>query len=223
MLETNWKQLKCIPSFMQAALYIGTEKCLELVDLSIRECPKEIPLFKNLDWTFGFHEDRRRYLTKQHLERLLPYINRLEKDKLWILADICQELGIPEWSKKHISGMLTEQWRRKFHPTDDDLLRDLDEISRGPCEDIAYYAWRLDFWAEEFDKRHELNALEIVDRWLRSNRTIKGIKFAAAFFIVRGSRKDLSLLDKYDIDGPENEISRIKSDARFAVYRRSLE
>ena len=63
----------------------------------------------------------------------------------------------------------------------------------------------------------------IVERWFDLNRTLEGLQVVASFLKVKGTRKDLSLLDKYEIAGPINEISRIKDDARFSIYRRSLD
>jgi hypothetical protein len=63
----------------------------------------------------------------------------------------------------------------------------------------------------------------IVERWFDQNHTLKGLKIVAAFLIVKGTRRDLALLDNYEIDGPKDEISRIKDDVRFSVCRRSLD
>ncbi len=97
LLEKYWKYLKCIPRFVQAALYIGTEKTLRLADSSIRGCPGKVPIFKQLHWFFGFSEERRQqYLTVKHLERLVPYFDNLDDDTLWHIAEFCQRIGIPE-------------------------------------------------------------------------------------------------------------------------------
>jgi hypothetical protein len=224
LLEKYWEHLRCIPSFVQAALYIGTEKSLKLADSSIKGCPSKIPIFKMLTWTFGFIESgRQEYLTKQHLDRLAPYIDKYDENILWDLAEICQRLGIPEWKKEDISRRLEEKSRIRFYPTDEDLIRELDEIEASPHLDSGHLIWHFTHWIEEFDRRHDYRAQIIVERWLGLNCTLRGLQVVAAFLKVKGTRRDLVLLDKYEIAGPKDEISRIKDDVRFTIYRRSLD
>ena len=224
LLEKNWENLRYIPKFIQVALYVGTEKCLKLADSSIQGWPDGTYVFKHLNWTFGFHiTGRQERLTIQHLDRLVPYLDRFEEDELWGLADVCQSLGIPEWKKEYISSKLTEMWRKRFYPSDEDLFRELDEFIAGPHQDSQHLIWMLTHWVEKFDKRHDSRAKLIMEKWLESNPTVRGLSVIAAFLKVRGTRKDLAILDKYEIEGSNEEISKIKSDAKFAIYRRSLD
>jgi len=90
--------------FMQTALYIGTSRCLDLAASSISRCPSDIPVFKGLGSRFGFMEsERQKYLTPRHLENLLPYLDRLGEHELWGLVEVCQRIGIPEWSRQQTS------------------------------------------------------------------------------------------------------------------------
>jgi hypothetical protein len=54
---------------------------------------------------------------------------------------------------------------------------------------------RITYWLEDFEKRHDSQdrALHIVEQWLASNRTEKGLQIAAACLQNRGIREDLSL------------------------------
>ena len=224
MLQKYWKYLKCIPSFIQAALYVGTEKTLRLADASIRECPGNVPIFKQLDWLFGFFEEgRQQYLTTQHLERLAPYLDILDDDVLWHIAELCQRIGIPEWNKEYISNKLTEKWRTRFYPTDEDLLRELDRFSADSCLNSDRLLWHFTHWVEGFDKRHDHRAKMIIERWLEINCNFRSLQVVAAFLKVKGARQDLYLLDRYRIEGPIDEISKIKADVTFSICRHSLE
>jgi len=206
LLDKYWGHLGYSPDFIQTALYVGTSRCLELADSSISRCPKGVDILKHIHFQFGFMDhERQKYLTRQHFDNLLPYLDRLGEHELWEFAEVCQRLEIPEWSQRHLSNRLGEKYRKHYHPTDDDLLQDLD--------------------LEEFDKRHEPRnrALGILDRWLAFHPTIEGLKIAAACVQAIGTRKDLSILDKYTIEGPPDEITNTKASARFFVYRRSLD
>ena len=78
---------------------------------------------------------------------------------------------------------------------------------------------------EEFNKRHDPKdrILRCVDAWLASHPTLRGLEIAATCIQHIGNRKDLSLLDKYKIEGPVEEITMVKTNARFSVYRRTLD
>lgn len=100
------------------------------------------------------------------------------------------------------------------------MLQDLDKFV------VEKHGLRLvRLWLEEFEKRHEPRdrALNIVDYWLSTHPTIECFKIAAACVEAIGIRKDLSILERYAIEGPSDEVAKIRASARFYVYRRSLE
>lgn len=221
LLEKYWGHLGYSPLFIQTALYVGTSRCLELADSSISRCPREVEILKHIHFQFGFVEsEREKYLTKQHLDNLLPYLDRFGEGELWHLAEECQRLGIPEWSYRHLRDLLSEEWRKRYHPSDDELLKDLDKFLADKKD-----LWVLEPWLEDFDKRHDPKSrlLSIVDRWIASRPTVEGFKIAAACIQTKGDREDLSILDKYTIEGKNKEITNIKESVRYFVCRRSLE
>jgi hypothetical protein len=221
LLDKYWGHLGYSPLFIQTALYAGTPKCLELAASSISRCPRDVDILKHIHHQFGFMDsEREKYLTIQHLDNLLPYLDRLGEHELWQLAEVCQRLGIPEWSKQHISDRVSEKYRKQYHPSGDDLLQDLDDFATD-----SHGVWRVMYWLEEFDKRHDPKSrvLSIVDRWLASRPTAEGLKIAAACVQTIGTRKDLSILDKYAIEGPRDKVANIKESTRFFIHRRSLD
>ena len=221
LLDKSWGHLGYSPLFIQTALYVGTSRCLELAASSISRCPSDIPVFKGLGFRFGFMEsERQKYLIPRHLENLLPYLDRLGEQELWGLVEVCQRIGIPKWSQQHISDRLSEKDRKRYHPSDDDLLQNLDEFVAD-----KHGVWRLKYWLEEFDKRHDPRdrALGIMNRWLASHPTVQALKIAAACVQTIGARGDLSILEKYTVEGPPGEIVKIKENAKFFVQRRTLD
>ncbi|MEH2005204.1 ATP-binding protein [Nostoc sp.] len=227
LLDHYWEHLGYSPSFIKTALYIGTPKCLQLGASSIYQCPTDVPLFNNLfeylKGYFGFTftiSDRRDYWSVELLENLLPYLDRLSKSQIRQLTDVCLKLEIPEWSQTYLSHRLSEVDRRHYHPSDDDLLQQLDEFAAHENGEL-----RVRSWLEKFDKREDQKnrILNIVDCWLAFNPTVIGLQIAAMCIRVVGTRKDVSILDQYTIEGLPNEITRIKDSTRFAVYRRYLD
>jgi hypothetical protein len=112
------------------------------------------------------------------------------------------------------------EYQKHYYPSEDELLQELDELTAD-----KYAEQRVIRWLENFGKRYssKSRALKVVDCWLAFNPTIKGLQIAAVCIEAVGTRKDLSILDQYPIEGSPDEIARIKESTRFAVYRRSLD
>lgn len=112
------------------------------------------------------------------------------------------------------------EYQEHYYPSDDELLQELDELGAD-----KYAERRVIPWLEDFSKRHDSKsrALKVVDCWLAFNPTVRGLEIAAVCIEAVGTRKDLSILDQYTIEGSPDEIASIKESTRFAVYRRSLD
>jgi hypothetical protein len=63
LLTDYWGHLKYGPKFIQAALYVGTPKCLELADLAIKECPQDILPSKLILWDIEQLSQKKRLIT----------------------------------------------------------------------------------------------------------------------------------------------------------------
>ncbi len=225
LLDKYWSHLGYSGLFIQTALYVGTPKCLELADTSIKHCPGDVPILERLSSHFGYIEvGRMEYFTADHVQRLQLYLDRLDEHTLRDLADACQRFGIVGWSQQHLASRLSDRWRKHYHPTDDDLLQDLDEIATDERFDEHYCEWRVTLWLEEFERRHDPRdrALNLVERWLSSHSTCNGLQIAAACIANIGTRNDLAILDEYEVEASKEEAAKIIASARFAVYRRTL-
>jgi hypothetical protein len=221
LLLKHWDHLQYSPLFVQTALYVGTSKCLALASQALSKYPKGIKVFEHIGHHFGSNNSETgKYLAQRHLDALLPYLDQLDDFSLFEIAETAQRLGIPEWSQQHLKGKLDEKWRKRCLPTDEDLRQDLDDFASA-----ADGEWRVRFWLEDADKRHDpkQRILGVVDKWLGSHATIKGLQIAGRCISSIGSRSDLGLLDKYVVDGPEDSLAMIKESTRYFLYRRSLD
>jgi len=221
LLEKYWVYLGYSPPFIQAALYLGTSRCINLATSSINRCLGHVSVFKGITVTFGCSIHKKKdYLTVQHLTRLVPYLNYLDECELWLLEQTCQQLGVPEWGQKYLATKLNESHRKEYYPSNDDLLQELDELAAKENG-----VWRVTNWLDKFEKRHvsKSRALEVVDCWLAFHPTVRGLQIAAGCIQSVGTRRDLSILEQYIIEGSPDEIAKIKESTRFAVYRRSLD
>ena len=80
-------------------------------------------------------------------------------------------------------------------------------------------------WLEEFDKRHDdkNRLLRVLNRLIESEPTVKNIEIVSECIKLKGTRNDLLLLEKYEIDGSFDEVLRITKDTQYHVYRKTLE
>jgi hypothetical protein len=60
------------------------------------------------------------------------------------------------------------------------------------------------------------------DGWLSAHRTVRGLEVAAECLKHIGTRRDLDLLNRYTIEGDPSEVGRVKADARFSLWKRTL-
>lgn len=220
LLVDYWYILGYSPLFIQAALYLSTQKSLDLAARSINNCPVEVNLFKYISNMFGFFNERRNLLTEMKLNSLIPYLDRLSESELWEIVEACERLGIPEWGKKYV--VLNEDYRRRYNPSDNDLMIELNDMARN-----QHRLFSIDFWLRYFNSRNDgyERALRITDKWLEtSKRDCVSYEIAASVIKSVGDRKDINILYKYQTDNiSETMLCEIIEDTKFAVWKRTLE
>ena len=221
LLQGHWGHLRLSSLFVQAALYVGTQACRELAAVSIATCPLEVPILRYVGMRFGFLEDGAVSPGPEQLESLRPHVGRLDENDLAFLAQACERIGATDWGHEHLMERLSANRRRQYYPSDEQLREDLSEFAGGEGVGPGH----VHNWLEGFERRRDPDnrAMRVVDAWLASHRTLRGLKVAAACIAMVGRRRDLAILNRYSIDGPLPEIVNIKRSAVFSVRRRSLE
>lgn len=220
LLVDYWYILGYSPRFVQSALYLGTQKSLELAAWSVAKCPVEVDLFKYIGDSFGFLSKRSKYLTQTKLNSLIPYLDRLSESDLRGIMEECERLGIPEWSKKNVVN-LSDKCRRRYNPSDNDLMVDLDEMAND-----KYGVWRVSYWLEDFNKRNDSyeRALRVIDNWLENSmRGYANFKIVAAVLKSVGRRNDINILYKHQSQNIATRVlCEIIEDTKFAIWKRTL-
>jgi hypothetical protein len=220
LLVDYWYILGYSPKFVQAALYVSTQKTLELAAQSIAMCPVEVNLFKYISFLFGSTNEKRNSLTQAKLNSLIPYMDRLSENDLLHIMEASARLGMPEWGKKHVVN-LSENHRRRYNPSENDLIKDLDEMAND-----QHGIWKVGLWLEDFNNRNDSpeRALCVTDLWLgNSKRDYLSYKIAAAVLKSVGSRKHINILYKHQPQNiPATMLSEIIDDTKFAISLRTL-
>lgn len=229
LLAKYWGHLRYSRLFVQCALFVGTLGCLTLAKGAIDEYPDNVDPFEHIDQFFGVFgfghglsiETTSPRITLQHIKNLQPYLHRLDETALGSFASVCYLLGDEaiEWCEKSFPEPIVEGCRKKYRPTDEDLVQILEAYSKQHLNMISH-------WLEGFKQRNDpRNPVEILDKWLKVDPDFWKLKAAARCIEEIGTRKDLKILEVSPRDLPENHwlFSRVKENAKFAVYRRTLQ
>jgi hypothetical protein len=220
LLHKYWSYLGYTRNFIQATLYIGTPKCMELANASIRECSNYDLIFKSLAHFFTSESERPQAPSMDHVKRLLPYYDYLNELELHILETVCQKHKAFEWGSQHLKNRHRKSTLEEYYPSDNQLLQELDDLSNH-----EHGVHRVLWWTERLEERHTTHqeALTLLESWLASNPIMKNYRIVCECLKLIGARPNLSLLGKYEIVGSPTEVKQIKMDTQFAVYRRTLE
>jgi hypothetical protein len=220
LLYEHWNHLRYSRLFLQAAVFVGTPKTLALVDEVLCDYPAETDPFKHLDFTFGFTiYSRGKHLTLNHLTHLEPYTERLSHDEQLSCAEYCYRQGgeFINWCIKHLSKEMNDVYRSRYHPTEDDILRQLDVISGHLRNHTLYF---LEKYRKENDP---IKFIEILKRWLQDKPTWQKVEAVAACIELIGTRADVSMLDvPLENEWERHHINLVKENAMFGVCRRTL-
>jgi hypothetical protein len=237
LLMKNWNHLQYSPIFIQAALYVGTETCIDCANAAIAKCPPDVNVFQHIGFFFGFFmyglSER---LSIAHLEVLLPYLGRLHDVSLHDMAEFCMRHGHRDWAYLHLRPEFDNRRRklpkkrkedqefiervgRDLFPSDADLLEDLDWMEKQVNPEG--HAW---IWYERFERRKDDPSRwrNILERWLEQSPTISRFKIAAQGISLYGSRSDLQILKKFAFISPPDQVNAVIADTEFGVKRRSL-
>jgi hypothetical protein len=224
LMKMHWDRLKYVPEMVQAALRVGTPGCAAMARESLANCPKNIDIFKFafMHWRSG---RRSNPITLQHLENLEPYLDRLTEDQVLQLAwnferEIADNSKMANWVRRILIPRLPVDERSRVRASDECLMshldRQLQNVTFGP---------NLRYLFEDPDgnvRAQPDHVMRIVESWLSTNRSVRGLAIVAECLKCIGSRNNLTLLDRFLVSGDQSQIDLIKADTKFAVLNRTL-
>jgi hypothetical protein len=225
LLRQHWGHLKYSPWMIHAAFRIGTPTCVGLVREALSLCPANMDIFRLAFSTVWNQRNRANPITLRHLKSLEPYLDRMNRDEVLFLAweteqAVGSDEGIAEWIRKHLVPRLPHEDQIRVQVADEMLLGNLDrafqETRFGP---------HLGFLFEERGGQRFIfrdRQLRLLDGWLSAHRTVRGLEVAAECLKHIGTRRDLDLLNRYTIEGDAPAAERVKADARFSIWKRTL-
>lgn len=233
LLERYWNHLRFSRLFVQVAFFVGTSRCIELANEVLEEYPDDSNPFEHIDSsTVGFrHVTKNSPLTLEHFKNLQPHLSYFDDYMLGWYIDNCHQFGSEgrEWCKNNLPETAKEFYRKKYLPTDEDLVQSLDNL---PRERTSVLMWLSQF--EQYDSpfntsfprkgMYSQNPLAILQKWINIEPTYWKFKVAAICVEEIGTREDLKILDVYLKDPWEKyQVDAIRENATFTVCRRTLE
>jgi hypothetical protein len=237
LILKHWGGLQFSSLFVQAALYLGTQECRARVAEAITAYPESVCPFKNLSAFFGFYTlNMRDRISQQHLDTLLPYLNKIDECTLSSMAKHCQQYDMQTWAVRHLKPEFERRAKQlsinvvspaknqmqtcPYFPSDSNLLDVLNKIEERHQD----HQGSIYHWSKRFDERHDPHDrwYHILDTWLGAKPSERRFRIVASAVLYHGTRSDLSLLSKYLIEADMAVIERIRSNAVFGVMRRTL-
>jgi hypothetical protein len=222
LLQQNWGHLKYSPSMVHAAFRIGTPICADLAREALTLCPASVDIF----FLFSSLQDQPNEgnpITLRHLRNLEPYLDRMNRDEILFLAwetemSIGSNPDVAEWIRTNLVPRLPLEDQSRVEAADQYFLAHLDrafaETGFDPHLGFIFQGRRGQTSPER--------RLRLLDVWLSHHRTVRGLKVAGECLKYIGTRRELELLNRYQIEGDAAEVERIKGDASFRLRKRSL-
>jgi hypothetical protein len=226
-----WYCLQFSPLFIQAAIYTGTQKCIEMAEKSIKRCPDKTNLFKYIDQFFGvlgygsaalLPPSRLPSIEFRRIKNVEPFVEYLDESSLNSFAAVCYLLGNDaiDWCKENFPKEINDHFRRGLCATKDDVIGLLENLYHK----YPYFIYDLLEKLEKFGYSQD-EIMGFLQEWMQEDINFEKLKIIAEFIIQIGKRKHLGMLDVPPLDIPiyQKMFEDIKKNTEYAVKRRTLE
>jgi hypothetical protein len=236
-LAEYWKKLRSRPLFVQAALYVSTDRTRKFAADALEGADKKT--LDHIGSFFGFMMsglvDR---LSMKHLESLRPHLGLMDDMTVAEIVDFCGKHGLLKWARTYVlpecerrraqSSPVGGEPRRGFvercisqwMPSKEDIFAELDQMT-----DVdEHLAFRLEFLAKAFLERGDSidRFCDITKEWFDVAPSIARLPVLATVVQYWGRRTDLPFLSSgYETAG-DRSFRPTFGDVKFMVERRSL-
>ena len=224
LLRQHWGHLKYSRWMILAAFRIGTQTCVDLAREALLLCPADVDVFHHAFLTV-FVQNAANPITLRHLQNLEPSLVRMDRNDVCYLAQMWEQTlgsndGIAEWIRRHLVPLLHPEDRSRVRETDEMFVEYLDRF----FQETRFVPYVGFLFEERGGQRFVFRErqLWLLDGWLSTHRTVRGLEFAAECLKHIGKRQDLDLLNRYPIEGDPSSVELIKADARFSIWKRTL-
>jgi hypothetical protein len=216
LLLKHWEKLRFGKYFVQVALFLATPALRQLVATCVLEAPNAKRLFAHISLEYAGKTDNNPGITRQaQIEALEPYLDLLSSSDLSRLAYVCNEAGWFDLRRRLFDSRVRDTYT-SWRPETAKL--GFDELSSGTRP----------LWIDnEIDRALKTGTTwseyrTALEEWLADRQSISALNLVAQALRYKGSRSDLSILKAYE-GMPREHAESIIANARFSVYRNSIE
>ena len=221
ILLKHWDKIKQSPQFIQTALYIASDKLIELVADTINSSSSPDIFFIHLTHHYGINTKNHKGITNiKQLEVLIPYLGYIKEIELFFIADECNKKGHFEFRKKYLDIYLKdEKYKNTQYSSEKEIITSFNEKLNET------HLWNLENWVDVILSKGISTAelMNIVFKWMKSQNYIdlKIINIALAILIhIRGWNHYSELLKV--CEGIKDKYIEEFENALFLIQRREL-
>ena len=221
ILLKYWDKIKQSPQFIQTALYIASDKLIELVADTINSSSSPDTFFIHLTHHYGINTKNHKGITNiKQLEVLIPYLGYIKEIELFIIANECNKKGHFEFREKYLDIYLKDRkYQNTQYSSEEKIITSLNENLNKT------HLWHLEHWIDVVLNTgiSKAELMNIVFNWIKSQNNIdlKMINIALAILIHIGSWNHYSELLKVR-EGIKDKYIEEFENALFLIQRREL-
>lgn len=216
ILEKHWENLKSIPEFFQAALFVNTEITRKLAADSFNEISDQHKMFRHLTMHFGFNVTGRSHkTTEEHLKSIEPYLDYMEEQQLFFLWHECNSHKWFTWRRNHLD--------HRVHKVSDDRLKHDISSREVLLDELCTQEHVWSGWVEHnfLELGYSLDeAFSTISQWAEKRGTETAIKVAADLFFSGANRSHLPMFDR--LVAGNSLKSTLQPQVHFGVKYRTL-
>ena len=221
ILLKYWDKIKQSPQFIQTALYIASDKLIELVSDTMNSSSSPDTFFIHLTHHYGINTKNHKGITNiKQLEVLIPYLGYIKEIELFIIANECNKKGHFEFREKYLDIYLKDRkYQNTQYSSEEKIITSLNENLNKT------HLWHLEHWIDMVLNTgiSKAELMNIVFKWMKSQNNIdlKVINITLVILIhIRGWNHYSELLKV--CEGIKDKYIEEFENALFLIQRREL-
>ncbi|WP_428330306.1 hypothetical protein [Mucilaginibacter sp.] len=221
LLNATWNKFINHPVIFETALYIGDEEMLKKADQYLLTVSNKEAFFEHITSVFKLHE-KTETISYKRFQALEPYLAFMKDNTRWFLAQGLRRSGMEDLAIKVVYPVLSDEKKKDFAPTNDDLVSELQDIAKD-------HNWHMTLdhnWIDKLPERgvSDDRLIEVLIEFCDVEHSLFGLLALGRCLEKRGKRADVPLLDLYEVKPRTilTEPEDIINEYRYSIKRTTL-
>jgi hypothetical protein len=221
ILDITWDRFIKHPVIFETALYIGDENMLKKAEEYFLTVGNKNAFLEHITSVFKLH-DKTEIISYKQFEALEPYLEFMQDVTRWFFASALRRSGMGDLAIKVVYPVLSDEKKKDFAPTNDDLVSELRDIAKD-------HNWHMKLdhnWIDRLPERGVSydRLIEVLIEFCDVEHSLFGLLALGRCLEKRGRRADISLLDFYEVK-PRTVLTEpedIINEYRYSIRRTTL-